>query len=140
VTATSRLLLFRFSLVGAIGIGVQLGALALLIAMKMNYLLATGLAVEAAVLHNFLWHRRFTWRDRASDGVRDQCAQLLRFHLSNGLISIFGNLLLMRLLVGWLRLPVLAANLVTVSLCFVANYLASDRWVFLSHGTVAHQQ
>jgi putative flippase GtrA len=132
VITTSRLRLFRFSLVGAIGIAVQLGVLAVLIAMKMNYLLATALAVEAAVLHNFLWHQRFTWADRTGRGVRAALAQLLRFHLSNGLISLLGNLLLMRLLAGWLRVPVLAANLATISLCFVANYLASDRWVFLS--------
>jgi putative flippase GtrA len=120
--------LFRFALVGAIGIGVQLGALATLIAMKMNYLLATTLAVEAAVLHNFLWHQRFTWADRAG-----RCGRpLLRFHLSNGVISLAGNLVLMRLLVGWLHLPPLAANTAAISLCFVANYLASDRWVFLS--------
>jgi putative flippase GtrA len=108
-----------------------LGALAALIAMKMNYLLATGMAVEAAVLHNFLWHQRFTWRDRTGSR-REAFDQLVRFHLSNGLISLVGNLLLMRLLAGWLGLPVLAANLATISLCFVANYLASDRWVFLS--------
>ena len=48
MTAISRLRLFRFSLVGAIGIGVQLAVLEVLIAMKMNYLLATALAVDTA--------------------------------------------------------------------------------------------
>ena len=139
MTANSRLRLLRFSLVGAVGVGVQLGVLATLIAMKMNYLLATGMAVEAAVLHNFLWHQCFTWPDRAGSR-RAAFDQLVRFHLSNGLISLVGNLLLMRLLAGWLGLPVLAANLATISLCFVANYLASDRWVFLSGRAITHQQ
>jgi len=138
MTANSRLRLLCFSLVGAVGVGVQLGVLATLIAMKMNYLLATGMAVEAAVLHNFLWHQRFTWRDRTGSR-REAFDQLVRFHLSNGLISLVGNLLLMRLLAGWLGLPVLAANLATISLCFVANYVASDRWVFLSVRAIAHQ-
>ncbi len=137
--AKSRLRLIRFSLVGAIGVGVQLGVLATLIALKMNYLLATGVAVEAAVLHNFLWHQCFTWADRESSR-RAAFGQLVRFHLSNGLISLVGNLLLMRLLAGWLGLPVLAANLATISLCFVANYLASDRWVFLPGRAITHQQ
>jgi len=139
MTANSHLRLLRFSLVGAVGVGVQLGVLATLIAMKMNYLLATGMAVEAAVLHNFLWHQRFTWRDRTGSR-REAFGQLVRFHLSNGLISLVGNLLLMRLLAGWLGLPVLVANLATISLCFVANYLASDRWVFLSGRAITHQQ
>lgn len=140
MTITSRLRVIRFSLVGAMGIAVQLGVLAALIAMKMNYLLATGLAVEAAVLHNFLWHQRVTWPDWASRGVPAVLAQLLRFHLSNGLISIIGNLLLMRLLVDRLGVEVFVANLVTISLCFAANYLASDRWVFLSEHPLPHQQ
>lgn len=122
--------LAKFSFVGALGIAVQLAALAALTAMKLHYLLATALAVECAVLHNFLWHRRFTWNDRASRKTRASITALFRFHLGNGLISLLGNLLLMRLLVGRLRLPVLPANLLVISVCFAANFLASDRWVF----------
>ena len=58
---------------------------------------------------------------------------LLRFHVSNGLISLLGNLLLMRLLAGGLGLPLLSANLASIAICFVANFLASDRWVFRSY-------
>jgi len=122
----------KFSFVGGLGVAVQLGVLAALTAIKINYLLATALAVEAAVLHNFVWHQRFTWADRARTGMRGSLASLLRFHLSNGLISVVGNLLLMRLLVGEFTLPVLRANIATIAVCFVANFLASDRWVFLS--------
>jgi putative flippase GtrA len=123
---------FKFSLVGGIGVGVQLGVLATLTAMRINYLLATALAVEVAVIHNFLWHQRFTWPERARTGMRDSIAALFRFHVSNGLISLVGNLLLMRLLVPGFRLPVLRANIATIAACFVANFLASDRWVFLA--------
>jgi len=58
-------------------------------------------------------------------------ARLLRFHLSNGAISILGSLLLMRWLVGQMGARVLVANLVTIAACSVGNFLASDRWVFL---------
>ena len=58
----------KFNAVGALGMIVQLGSLGLLIhVLGMHYMLATALAVEAAVLHNFLWHRRWTWaEDRKS--------------------------------------------------------------------------
>ena len=125
-----RLRLAKFSLVSGMGIGVQLAMLVVLTALRMNYLLATGLAVESAVLHNFLWHRRFTWRERTEPAEREMLAALLRFHLSNGLISVVGNLLMMRWLVGFLHIPVLMANLLTITLCWAANFLASDRWVF----------
>ena len=54
----------KFNVVGAIGIGVQLAALTLLRdGVGLHYLLATAIAVEAAILHNFLWHMRWTWRE-----------------------------------------------------------------------------
>ena len=55
----------RFNFVGGIGIGVQFLMLFLLkSALHLDYLLATALAVEAAVVHNFIWHERYTWADR----------------------------------------------------------------------------
>ena len=49
----------KFNAVGAAGVAVQLGLLALLESvLRLQYLVATALAVEAAVLHNFAWHER----------------------------------------------------------------------------------
>ena len=126
----------KFSVVGAIGIGVQLGALALLNACGLNYLLATALAVEAAVLHNFIWHQSFTWADRATAGLAAVLTRLVRFNFTTGVISIGGNLLLMRVLVGQVHLPVFPANLITIAGCSLANYLANDRMVFVETLTV----
>lgn len=128
--STLCLRLLKFSLAGALGIGVQLCILAWLTAVRINYLVATVLAVECAVLHNFVWHWHFTFVQQRTSGARQFLFGLIRFHLSNGLISIFGNLFLMRLFVGVLGLLVLPANLATIAACFVANFLASDRWVF----------
>ena len=59
----------KFNLVGGIGIAVQLLILVVLKAgLHFNYLIATALAVEIAVIHNFLWHERFTWADRSGAG------------------------------------------------------------------------
>ena len=120
----------KFSLVGAMGMVVQLVTLALLTAVGVEYLLATAVAVEAAVLHNFAWHQNFTWKDREGRIL----GRLGRFHLSNGAISIGGNMALMRLLVGYWGLPVMPANLVSVAVCWLANFLAADRMVFLGRG------
>jgi putative flippase GtrA len=127
----------KFALVGAIGIVVQLAAIEALTALGVHYLWATGLAVEAAVLHNFMWHQRFTWRDRGASRLTETGSRLFRFHLSNGAISILGNLVLMRRLVGQFGMSVLVANLLTIAACSLGNFLASDRWVFLSLAHVA---
>lgn len=125
----------KFALVGAIGIGVQLSTLQLLTVIGCHYLWATGFSVEAAVLHNFVWHQAFTWRDRDASRFSETTARLIRFHLSNGAISTFGSLLLMRWLVGQLGMRVLVANLLTIMICSIGNFLASDRWVFLTKAT-----
>ena len=55
----------KFNVVGGIGIVVQFAALFLLKSvLHFNYLAATAIAVEAAVVHNFVWHEQFTWADR----------------------------------------------------------------------------
>jgi len=120
----------RFNGVGVLGFVVQLGVLALLLQAGMHYLAATALAVEVAVLHNFAWHERWTWRDRPAADTGTRASRLWRFHAANGLISLAGNLLLMRLLVGLLAMPAVPANLLAVLLCALVNYTASDRFVF----------
>jgi len=138
---TRRVRWLKFSLVGAIGIGVQLAVLAILTRTGVHYLLATLLAVEAAVLHNFVWHESFTWRDRPRPaGWQGLLARLARFHAANAALSIVGNLLLMRWLAGTFRLPVIPANLVTITACWAANFLLSDRWVFLAGAQTGNSQ
>lgn len=129
VSAGARFL--RFNLVGLLGSCVQITALALLgSGFGLDYRWATALAVEAAVLHNWVWHERFTWRDRASRSPAAAARSLLAFHLTNGVISLAGNLLLMRLLVGSAHVNYLVANVVSIGACGLGNFLSSDRLVF----------
>ncbi len=118
----------KFNAVGGIGITVQLAALTILKSgLHVNYLIATGLAVETAVVHNFIWHERFTWKDRRTGRV---LTRLLKFNLTTGALSILGNLLLMGFLVGALHLNYLIANMITIAACSILNFLVSDRFVF----------
>jgi len=119
---------FRFYAVGAAGVLAQSGGFNLLaVVLGWHYLVATAFAVEAAVLHNFFWHRWWTWADRGEAGA---LRQLVRFHLTTGVASVGGNLLLMRLLVGGLYLHPVIASLVTVAGCSVVNFVLSDQVVF----------
>src|SRR3954463_13929751 len=122
-----------FNAVGLAGMLVQLAVVAVLVRVAgWHVLAATAVAVEAAVLHNFVWHQRWTWRDRPGDGVS---ILLLRFHLSNGLGSLAGNAVLMTLLVGAVGLPVVVANVIAVAGMSAVNFLLADRWVFGATGT-----
>lgn len=124
----------KFNAVGAIGIVVQLAALAILRSLlHIHYLVATGLAVEAAVLHNFVWHELWTWVDR-TDSRRGALWRLLRFNLSTGLVSLITNLALMRLLVGTFHIQYLIANLISIAAGSLANFFLSDWFVFPREG------
>ncbi len=121
----------KFNAVGGIGIGVQLAALAVFRSwLKLDYLLATGLAVEIAVIHNFLWHERFTWADRPAARRVQSLMRFAKFNASNGAVSIAGNLVLMRLLVGELELNYFESNLVAIVICSLVNFVLGDRFVF----------
>jgi putative flippase GtrA len=121
----------KFNFVGAIGIAVQLAALALFRSvLQLDYRLATALAVETAVIHNFLWHARFTWPDRPCHHRVQWLARMAKFNLANGLVSLVGNLLIMRALVGQSHMNYGIANLIAVAACSIVNFLLSDHLVF----------
>ncbi len=131
----------KFNLVGAFGTAVQLGMLVLLKSvLHMYYLLATALAVEISVLHNFVWHERYTWLDRALVGWRGRLRSLAAFHLTNGLVSIVGNVLLMRLFVGKLRIPYFVGNILAIGMCGLANFVLADRVAFAKNQKPFHHR
>jgi putative flippase GtrA len=119
----------KFNLVGAMGMVVQLAALGLINRLTAgHYLVATAAAIELALVHNFLWHLHYTWRDRRDASA--WAAQFVRFQLSNGIVSLLGNLALMRILVQQARLPLLAANCVAILCCSIANFCLGNSWAF----------
>jgi putative flippase GtrA len=130
VTGTLRIWM-KFNAVGLFGIGVQLAVLtALKSGAGVNYLAATVIAVETAVLHNFFWHERWTWLERTRCAAGGMPGRLARFHVTNGLISIAGNLTLMWVFVSRLHLHYFLANIIAIATCSILNFLASDRIVF----------
>ena len=122
---------WKFNAVGALGLLVQLGSLGLFIhGLGLHYLLATALAVEAAVLHNFAWHIRWTWADRQAAPSVPAATTFLRFNLTTGVVSIAGNVLFMWILAGRANVEPVVANGLAIALCSVVNFVLSDRWTF----------
>lgn len=124
----------RWLVFNAVGVGgsiVQLAVLVTLVhAFGVHYLAATALAVESAVLHNFVWHQRWTWRDRPARSRRERLARLVSFHLVNGMVSLVGNLIAMWALTGVIGVPAVPANLAAVIACSLVNFFGSDMIVF----------
>ena len=122
----------RFNVVGATGISVQLAVLGVLVhAAGAHYLLATAVAVEVSVLHNFIWHSRWTWADR-TDKDAGLARRLARFHLTSAAVSLGANFVFMPVLVDSLGLDAVVANLATIAGCGLLNFALSDRFAFVS--------
>jgi putative flippase GtrA len=119
---------FKYNAVGMAGVVVQLAALSLLTkAFRVPYLLATALAVETALLHNFVWHERWTWRGLA---VKDRWRRMLRFHVANGFVSIGANTLFTWWFKQHFGLPLLSANLAAIAATSLLNFAVATLWVF----------
>ncbi len=127
---TTRVRVLVFNAVGGVGFFVQTGALWLLVSQaKLPCLAATALAVETAIVHNFICHWCWTWSDR-DVSRRDFLVRLLLFNVTNGAVSLGVNLGMMALLQGVLGLHYLLANLVGVACGSAVNFLLGDRVVF----------
>lgn len=122
----------KFNVVGVFGFVLQSLALFVLThtAYSISYLVATAVAVELAVLNNFVWHQRWTWRDRPSMTKKRTLRRLVKFNVTTGLVSIIGNLVLMSIFVERFRLPVTPANLLTVASCSILSFFLADRIAF----------
>ena len=122
----------KFNVVGVLGFALQSSALFVMThtAHRFSYLAATAIAVELAVLNNFIWHQRWTWKDRPSITRFETLCRLAKFNITSGLFSMAGNLILMGILVGHLGLPVTGANLFSVMACSICSFVLADRIAF----------
>ncbi len=120
-----------FNGVGLLGVAVQLSILAALVhGIGLHYLIATAIAVETTVLHNFVWHQRWTWRDRTSGSRTAILARLARFHVLNGTVSLLGNVAIMAVAGGVFGVAPIPANVIAILLCSTINFAASEVLVF----------
>jgi putative flippase GtrA len=118
----------KFNTVGIGGAAVQLCTLWMLQHFtSLSYIFAVVLAVEVAMLHNFIWHEAWTWRGKP---VEDRWWRLLRFHVGNGFLSIVSNVALTFLYKEIVGLPLMAANFAAIVTAALLNFWVAHAWVF----------
>jgi putative flippase GtrA len=117
--------------VGALGFVVQLAVFGGLSRFGVSWPAATMIAVETAILHNFAWHRAWTWRHRVKGGGAESWAgALLKFNAGSALTSVAGNVGVMAALLALTPLEPIVANVIAIGLMNAGNFLLADRWVF----------
>jgi putative flippase GtrA len=121
---------FKFQAVGAAGTCVQLaGLFAFKECLGMGVGLATAAAVEIAILHNFWWHRGWTWA-RPGRQPSPVLLQLVQYNLTVSLASLISNVLLTGLYLRILPVHYLVANLMAIGTLGLVNFLMGELIIF----------
>jgi putative flippase GtrA len=114
----------RFLVVGAGGIVVNNAVLVVLHGLLgLRLLLATMVAVEAAIVHNYVLHELWTFRGRrlsARRFVHFSLVTLAAFVINVGVVQVL----------AWIGLFYLLANLVGIGAGFAVNLAASSMWIW----------
>jgi putative flippase GtrA len=118
----------RYFVVATLGAAIQGLVVTIAVSTGSPPVLATVAGIEAAILHNFAWHDRWTWRDRPL--LESRVLRLARYNA-----AMAGSSLLVGAIVSWVVIEalgggLLVANGAAVAAGAVANYLASDRLIF----------
>lgn len=117
--------------VGLMGVVVQLAVLALLVDVAgWRQPAAVAAAVIVALLHNFAWHERWTWADRARLAPTGAGRRLATYLVTTGVVSIAGNIALTGAIAWLAGIPTIVANFGAVGLLSVVNFVCADRCVF----------
>ena len=121
----------RFNAVGIGGVLVQLAILqGLTHGLLLHYQAATLIAVECTIIHNFVWHVLYTWRDRHLRSSRLIFVRFVQFQLTNGAVSLAASLTFMTLLFGHAHVPILVSNFVSIVACSLVNFFLGELLVF----------
>ncbi|MCX8195599.1 MAG: glycosyltransferase family 2 protein [Acidilobaceae archaeon] len=116
----------RFALVGASGVPVNLGTMALLLSLGAPVDVASIAAIEVSIIWNFSLHELWTFGSRFSKGA---LGRYLGYHASV-LLGAATQYLVMRALYTLLSLNPLLGQLIGIFVGFLVNYTFSRRLVW----------
>ncbi len=116
----------RFGIVGLTGVIVDMGILFLLsdpATLGWSLTRSKIIAVEVAIINNFLWNDLWTFGDisQKQKGIRQRWQRLLKFNVIC-LCGLILNVLLLNIFVNLLNVNPYAANLITIATVAVGNF------------------
>ena len=117
----------KFSVVGLSGTLVNMAVYALAVNSGLYYLLAAIISFLFAVTNNFYWNFRWTFKGQAA--FRSRRNIYFRF-LAVSVLNLGINLLLLRLFVETLAMDKTLAQLVSIGLVSILNFLMNSRFTF----------
>jgi putative flippase GtrA len=121
----------KFLLVGWIGMIVNSSCLYLFKGILGFPLIPASLmAIEIAIIHNFFWHRHWTWRDRNGDKSQSFSKQLLTYNLMMGSVDLVVNVSILWVLTTVFGVHYLISNIVGMMCGPLIKFWLNEKVVF----------
>lgn len=99
--------------------------------LGLPYQIASLAAIQIAIINNYTWNLRFTWRDREIKGMRRIMRKFGQFTLVSWVAGGV-NWIALILLTELGKMYYLIANLIAILIASLVNYFANDLWTFHS--------
>ena len=94
----------------------------------LYYVLSSVVSTETAIINNFFWNDRLTFRDTHNDMNSDIIERFVKFQISRFGGVIFGILFLV-LLTELFKIGYLFFNIISILIIMTYNYLTNKVWV-----------
>lgn len=121
--------LVRFALIGLTGIPVNLGVMALALAIGAPVDIASIAGIESSITWNYTWHEAWTFKTMFRGGLREVIRRYLGYHASV-ILGALTQYVTMRILYTILGVNPLLGQLIGIILGFIANYTLSRRAIW----------
>jgi len=120
----------KFCLVGASGVAVNMGVFYFFNEnTAIAYQLSSIIAIEVSIINNFFWNNLWTWKDRATDDLREKKVRFFKYHLVTGFSALI-NYGILILLVELLGFDKYLSNLVGILVAMGINFIVNHKWTF----------
>ncbi len=91
---------------------------------------ASLMAIEIALVHNFIWHRQWTWRDRSRENRSPFLKQLAVYNLATGVVDLVANVTVLWLLTTFLGIYYMIANIAGMVMGPLVKFWLNDKVIF----------
>jgi dolichol-phosphate mannosyltransferase len=122
--------LAKFGLVGTWGFVVNMSILWFLTEMGgLYYLLSSIVAVEIALINNYVLNDLWTWHDRGKSGKREYLKRMLKYHITAS-AAMLTNISILWFFTELVGIYYLTSNIFGILCGAALNFFVNDRWTF----------
>jgi len=119
--------LIKFGIVGTSGIFINQGILILCVKyFNIDYRIGSLIAIETAIISNFLLNYHWTWNDRKSK----KFVAFIKFNISSFITAFFLNWITLVFLTEVMNIQYWISNLAGIAVAAAVNFLISNFLIF----------